>query len=498
MQNYSEEVGMHEESSGRRWDVIVVGGGNAGFSAALAAAERGRSVLLLERGREGEAGGNSFYTAGATRVAHGGLEDLLDILEPDERHAKTLVPPYSREDFRADMVKVTGGANDPALTEVLVSEGLDTVRWLHGHGLRYRLMYERQAYARPDGTYLFWGGLHIGNLGGGQGLVADHTAAANRAGVAIRYAHRAIGLLVEDGRVAGVRVEGRDDVRAESVVLAAGGFEANGELRRRHLGEGWENAKVRGTPLNTGDMILAALEIGAAPGGDWTTCHSVAWDAWADLNESNRELTNRLTRQSYPLGIVVNVEGRRFLDEGADFRNYTYAKYGREILAQPGSIAFQLFDADLRPLLRAEEYDMPGIGFASADTLDELARMTGVDPDGLRRTLDEFNASIDRSVPFDPTVKDGRSAGVQPPKSNWAMPIETAPFYAYPVTCGITFTFGGVKTDIEARVLGAEGVPIPGLFAAGEMLGGLFSQNYPGGSGLTAGMVFGRRAGSRA
>ena len=149
------------------------------------------------------------------------------------------------------------------------------------------------------------------------------------------------------------------ELRAESVVLSAGGFEANADMRREHLGEGWQRAKVRGTPLNTGDMLRAALEIGAAAYGDWSTCHSVAWDAGA-ADEGDRELTNRLTRGGYPLGIVVNAEGRRFVDEGADFRNYTYAKYGARILEQPGGVAYQLFDSATRPLLRTEEYDAPG------------------------------------------------------------------------------------------------------------------------------------------
>jgi len=141
---------------------------------------------------------------------------------------------------------------------------------------------------------------------------------------------------------------------------------------------------------------------------------------------------------------------------------------------------------------------MPGIGVAIADTITELAEKIGVDEARLQHTIDEFNASIDRSIQFDPTLKDGRSAPVQPLKSNWAMPIETAPFYAYPVTCGITFTFGGLKTDTAGQVLNKQGETIPGLFAVGEMLGGLFSKNYPGGTGLTAGMVFGRRAGAKA
>lgn len=480
-------------------EVIVVGGGNAGFSAAHAAAERGRRVLLLERGDAETAGGNSFYTAGATRIAHAGLEDLQDVVEPDERHALTEVPPYSAAEYAADLEKVTEGRGDRAMAEVLVAEAGDAVRWLHGLGLKYRLMYERQAYERPDGSYLFWGGLHVGNVGGGEGMIADHTAVARKLGIDVRYGIEATDLIVEDGRVVGVRgtsAEGGFEARGETVVIASGGFEANADWREQYLGEGWSHALVRGTPYNTGRMIQAALDVGAARGGDWSTCHSVQWDAWTEQNESNRELTNRLTRQSYPLGILVNREGKRFLDEGADFRNYTYAKYGREILMQPGSIAFQVFDASLRPLLRAEEYEMPGISEIVADSIEELADATGAPVEALRRTIDEFNGAIDRSIAFDPTVKDGRSARVAPPKSNWAAPIESAPFYAYPVSCGITFTFGGVQGDLHGRVLDANGDPIPGLLACGEALGGLFSVNYPGGSGLAAGMVFGRRAGA--
>jgi tricarballylate dehydrogenase len=483
------------------FDVIVIGGGNAGFSAAHAAAERGRRAMVLERGTAEMAGGNSFYTAGATRIAHAGLDDIVDFIERDERHERTEVPPYSAEEYLADLNKVTEGRTDPVLARVLVTESQDTVRWLHSLGLRYRLMYERQAYERPDGSYLFWGGLHVGNVNGGEGLIADHTRAAAKLGTEVRYGTRANALVVEDGRVVGVEVEdasGSHELRAESVILASGGFESNPEWREKYLGPGWRNAKVRGTPYNTGDMIAAALSIGAAKGGDWSTAHSVQWDAFMPNNESNRELTNRLTRQSYPLGIIVNREGRRFLDEGADFRNYTYAKYGERILKQPGSIAFQIFDATLRTMLRKEEYDMPGISVVTADSTEKLGIALGIDAQQFAATVAEYNASIDTSIPFDPTIKDGRTARVEPPKSHWATPLERAPFYAYPVTCGITFTFGGLRADVDGRVLSESGEPIPGLFVCGEALGGLFSGNYPGGSGLAAGMVFGRRAGNLA
>ena len=485
----------------RDYDVIVVGGGNAGFSAAHAAAERGRRVVVLERGTADMAGGNSYFTAGATRIGHAGLDDIIDFVEPDERHQRAEVPPYSPAEYLADLERVTEGRTHPELAPVLVNEAQDAVRWLHSLGLRYRLMYERQAYERPDGSYLFWGGLHVGNVNGGEGLIADHTRVAEKFGTEIRYGTRATALLVEDGRVVGVDVDspedsgGKSGLHADSVIIASGGFESNPEWREKYLGRGWRNAKVRGTPYNTGEMLAAALSIGAAMGGDWSTAHSVQWDAFTPNNESNRELTNRLTRQSYPLGIIVNREGRRFLDEGADFRNYTYAKYGEKILKQPGSVAYQIFDATLRPMLRKEEYDMPGISEVTADSIEDLGRALDIDAEQFAATVAEYNASIDTSIPFDPNVKDGRSARVEPPKTHWATPLEVPPFYAYPVTCGVTFTFGGLDGDVDGRVLNEVGEPIPGLFACGEALGGLFSGNYPGGSGLAAGMVFGRRAG---
>jgi tricarballylate dehydrogenase len=483
-------------------DVVVVGGGNAGFSAAHAAAGRGRRVLLLEKARRDEAGGNSYYTAGAFRITHGGLDDLAGLIEPDDRHAVSRLPPYPRDTFLSDMARVTNGQADPALSEALVDDSQPTLRWLQSLGLRFRLMYERQAYSDDRGHYVFWGGLAVGSVGGGKGLMEQHVAAADRAGIDVRYGCRGRDLVVADGAVRGVTWQDDDGVsgtvHAESLVLAAGGFEANAQWRREHLGEGWELAKVRGTPHNTGDMLQAALAAGAARGGDWTTCHSVAWDAWAADNESNRLLTNQLTRGGYPLGIVVNAQGRRFLDEGADYRNLTYAKYGAEILRQPGGLAFQLFDSTTRPMLRAEEYDAPGAAVVVAGSLDELAAGMGVDATALAATVTEFNAAVDRGVPFDPSVKDGRAARVDPPKSNWAQPLETPPFYAFPVTCGITFTFGGLRGDPHGRVLDEAGRHLPGLYVCGEMLGGLFSGNYPGGTGLTSGAVFGRRAGTLA
>lgn len=484
-----------------RYDVVVVGGGNAGFSAAHAAREAGASVLVLEKAPASEAGGNSYYTAGAFRFPHDGLADLAPLLAgPDERLAATTVPPYPEDAFAADMDRVTGGRTDPVLAQLLVTRAAETVRWLAARGIRWRLMYERQAYLSGE-SWMFFGGLAVGTEGGGKGLIAQHTRAALAAGTEIRYEARVMGLSRRGRAVTGVRYSDgagtEHEVAARAVVLAAGGFEADPARRERYLGPGWSRALVRGTPGNTGEVLDMALEAGAARHGDWSSCHSVAWDAAAPPGGGERRLTNQLTRQSYPLGIVVNIKGRRFIDEGADFRNYTYARYGREILRQPGGLAFQLFDAKTRPMLRTEEYDSRPISEQIADTVEDLAVKLGVDPAGLAATVAEFNASI-RQVPFDPAVKDGRAARTDPPKSNWALALDSPPYYGYAVACGITFTFGGVHVDPGARVLDESGSPLPGLFAAGEVVGGLFSGNYPGGSGLTAGAVFGRLAGAGA
>ncbi len=480
-------------------DVVVVGGGNAGYCAAHAAALRGRRVVLIERAAAAAAGGNGFFTAGAIRMTHGGREDLLDLVEPDERLPRTQVPPYSTRQFLADMERTTSGRCDPQLTGALVADSAPAVRWLNALGVPFRLMYERQAYQRPDDSYLFWGGLAVGAVGGGKGLMARHQQIATRLGVDVRYERCAVALRSDRTGVSGVHWTAPDGtgglLTANAVVLAAGGFEADASLRREYLGEGWQHAKVRGTPLNDGRMLRAAIDVGAARAGDWSSAHSVAWDAGAPPT-GDRALTNQLTRQSYPLGIVVNRNGRRFVDEGADFRNYTYARYGADILRQPGSVAFQVFDATTRPLLRSEEYDSPGVSQHVSDTIGALAAKCGIDASGLEHTVAEFNAAVRRDVVFDPSVRDGRSAPLSLPKSNWANPIETPPFYAYPVTCGITFTFGGLRADPDGRVLDEAGAVIPGLYVCGEMLGGLFSGNYPGGSGLAAGVVFGRRAGA--
>lgn len=480
-------------------DVVVAGSGNAAMSAALAAAEAGARVVVLEKAPREEAGGNTWFTAGAYRLPHGGLADVGPLLRqpPDPRLAGTQLPAYSAEEFRADLERLTDGRCDPEMADVLVGEARTAIEWLHGLGIDFELMYHRQAYEIEGGGHRFWGNLALGVVGGGKGLVRRQHDLADRRGIELVHDAAVTELVLEEGAVAGVVTADGRRWRAPAVVLACGGFQADPDMRVEHLGAGWLAAKVRGSRHNTGDALNAALAAGAARAGDWSTCHSVAWDEGTPPH-GDRELTNRFTKQSYPLGIVVNVDGERFVDEGADFRNYTYARLGAAIIDQPGARAFQLFDAKTIPLLREDEYTVPGIVRHEADDLRTLARAAGIDADGLERTVRAFNAAV-LEGPFDPTEKDGKGTrGIDPPKSNWAQPLDRPPFLAVPVTCGITFTFGGLRIDVEGRVLDARERPIAGLFAAGEIAGGLFAGNYPGGSGLTAGTVFGRRAGRAA
>ncbi|MDH3222338.1 MAG: FAD-binding protein, partial [Gemmatimonadota bacterium] len=268
-------------------------------------------------------------------------------------------------------------------------------------------------------------------------------------------------------------------------------------LRRKHLGEAWRDAVVRGTEFNRGDGLEMALSLGGSPAGSWSGCHAIATDAGAPPYGDRSVPGDVYKKHSYPLGIVVNREGRRFLDEGLDFRNHTYARYGRAILGQPDGVAFQVFDQQVEPLLR-EEYRRPEATVCRAETLEELARQMGVDPRTFEHTVSEYNKSVGPG-PFNPDRKDGKATtGVTPPKSNWALPVSEPPFLAYPVLCAITFTFGGVAVDENGRLLTEERVPIPGVYAAGEMVGNLFFDNYPGGSGLISGATFGRKAGQHA
>jgi len=489
--------------AGHEIDVVVVGAGNAALCAALAARELGASVLVLEAAPLSERGGNTSYTAGAMRVVYDGADALRRLVPEltDEELEQTDFGSYTADQFFADMARVTEFRADPELVETLVTRSFETLDWMRTKGVRFMPIYSRQAF-KVDGRFRFWGGLTLETVGGGPGLIESLTERCAQEGVEIRYGHRAYELIYDQQRVQGVRARtaaGPVEIRSGAVVLAAGGFEANGEWRTRYLGPGWDLAKVRGTRFNQGDGIQMALAIGASPAGNWSGAHAVSWDMNAP-EFGDLRVGDGFQKHSYPWSIMVNQRGERFLDEGADFRNYTYAKYGRVVLAQPGQVAWQVFDAQVSHLLR-DEYRIREVSVAKADTLEELAtKMEGIDHERFLQTVADYNAAVRRDVPFDPNVKDGRGTqGLAIEKSNWANTLEQGPFEAYMVTCGITFTFGGLRiSPTRSEVLDNGGSPIAGLYACGELVGGLFYFNYPGGTGLTSGSVFGRIAGREA
>ncbi|HSQ04975.1 MAG TPA: FAD-dependent tricarballylate dehydrogenase TcuA [Burkholderiales bacterium] len=484
------------------YDFVVIGGGNAALCAALAAREQGLRVLVLERAPEDKRGGNSAFTGGGFRMVHHGAEDIRKIVPDltDEEIARTDFGRYTAEDYLDDLGRITQYYIDPDLAETIVRQSTDTVHWMRERGVRFVPNYGRQAY-NVNGRFKFFGGVVIYANGGGRGLMDQLYQAVARHDIDIRYRAQATDFLRGPAGIEGVRFRADNTehvVCTRAAVLASGGFEANREMRTRYLGPGWDMAKVRGTRYNTGDGIRMALDIGAQSYGQWSGCHSVAWERYAS-DYGDVEHPHAGYRHSYPFGIMVNADGRRFVDEGADFRNYTYAKYGRVVLQQPGSFAWQIFDQQVKHLLR-DEYKLRGATKVTGNTLEELAdRMQDVHPRQFIETVGEYNAAVKQDVPFDPNVKDGRcTVGLRIEKTNWANTLTVPPFEAYSVGCGITFTFGGLKINTAAQVLDMEDMPIPGLYAAGELVGGLYYFNYPGSTGLMAGSVFGRIAGQNA
>ncbi len=483
------------------YDVVVVGAGNAALAAAVSAREQGAGrVAVLEKAPRELRGGNTHYSGGLLRFAYDRPEDLLPLVPDVEQQVPGFlagVEPYPAKRFHADLERVTEGRSDPELAEILIGRSYDTVRWMARQGIAMEAAVSLSG-VRVGETIKWSPGAVIRARHEGVGLSAMWFKAAQARDVEVRYGTSAVRLVLDvRGRVTGVAVHDADgfaDLTAKAVVLACGGFEANPEWRARYLGRPWDHAKVRGTRYNTGDGLRMALEIGALPCGQWTGCHSTPIDAEAPPH-GDRTLTDKTNRLSYPFGVLVDSSGRRFFDEGEDFWAYTYAKLGGIILNQPRGIAYQIFDDKVTGLLEGRyTTGRP----ATADSLAALVEQLPVDRARCLETLSAYNAAVAPGA-FDPTIRDGLATkGLALPKSNWAQRLDTPPYTAWPVTGGITFTFGGVRVDASAQVQSTSWTSIPGLYACGEMVGGLFHGNYPGGTGLMSGAVFGRLAGAHA
>ncbi|KAK7887526.1 hypothetical protein LTR67_009946 [Exophiala xenobiotica] len=496
-------MGSMQLGPSEQYDVIVVGGGNAALCAALAAHDSGARVVILEAGSEEERGGNSRFAGTVFRAPHTGLNQVKGVLCEDalEDFSLCSMSPYTPEDYLKDLQSTSLGRNDPVLSEVLVQNGWETIEWMKNKGVHWELIvrkYYNVENLKDAGKIDLISGAPVKCVGDGVGLIRDLYAAVGRTNVAVKYGYPAHELLLAGDTVFGVKVRLREtyvDFHGQ-VILACGGFSANPAMRRQYLGEGWDLVTVRGTKHNTGTMLRRAIDAGARPVGHWGAAHASPQDINAppagDITK-----TPVIPRYSYTYGISVNIEGRRFFDEGEDTFALTYAKIGKMIGDQPQAIAYQIFDQQTLYLLQTRYSTGTPI---VADTVRELAIKLKINPSVLEKTISDFNNACPDSATFDPQHLDGlcTNSSLSLPKSNWALPLNKGPFVAYGVTCGITFTYGGIASDTRARVLNNEGKPMPGLYCAGEIAGGVFYHNYAGGAGLTKGAVFGRIAGREA
>ena len=484
------------------YDVIVVGGGNAAMVAALSAHEAGASVALLEAAPKEERGGNSRFAGSIFRFPHAGFDVVRPLLcgtavqDPDTH--RCILKPYTAQDFTDDMMRTSAGRADLDQINVVVKEGYNTCKWMQEQGVQWQfVLHKFFDTSAMKGTIDLRSGAPIMALHEGVGLTDDLWKAVEKTSIKVFYNTPAHGLIAAGDTISGVRTRGSDshiDFHGQ-VILACGGFEANPRLRRQYLGVGWDLVVVRGTRFNTGLMLEKALDAGAQATGNWGGAHASPQDLKAP-RVGDLKVTDKMSRYSYPYAVMVNLEGQRFMDEGEDMFSYTYAKTGAAIGRQTGSTAYQIFDQKTIHLL--EPRYSTGTPLKS-DTIEHLAKQMGINVSAFTNTVRQFNAHT-QPGDFDPFHKDGLSTteGLAIPKSNWAIPLDTPPYVAYGVTCGITFTYGGLKTDTSARVLNNEGNPMPGLYAVGEISGGFFYHNYPGGAGLTKGAVFGRIAGQEA
>jgi tricarballylate dehydrogenase len=455
----------------QKFDVLVIGGGNAALCSAISARRSGASVLVLEGAPKFYRGGNTRHTRNM-RCAHDAATDIL-------------TGPYTEQEFWEDLLRLTGGQTDEELAKHMIRESKDILGWVVEQGVRWQ---------PPLGGTLGLGRTNSFFLGGGRAMLNALYLTAEQIGVEIVYDAEITDLAIEDGMFLSATLQqpiaGITEIRAAALVAAAGGFEANIEWLKQYWGEAADNFLIRGTPYNRGSILKMLLEKGVQEIGDPTQCHAVAIDARSPKFDGGI-----ITRHdSVIFGIVVNKHAQRFYDEGEDIWPKRYAIWGRLVAAQPDQIAYIIFDASVLTSFMPTLF--PPI---KADSIAELAGKFGLDVTVLEKTVADFNAAV-RPGTFDHTILDDcRTEGLTPPKTHWARKIETPPYYAYPVRPGITFTYLGTRVNKQARVLMKDGRPSANMFAAGEiMAGNVLGKGYAAGIGMTIGSVFGRIAGREA
>lgn len=480
-------------------DIVIVGAGSAAFAAAIAARQGGaEKIVMLEKAPEPEFGGNPRFSHSGFRWVQTGKEEVRDFLPHFDKDTfgNLEFRPYTEDDFNGHIGRATQGRMRPELQQLLVGESNAALHWLNDVGMQWE---PDTGNMRVGGKTYFEPGYTVHPRGGGLGQLMLLRQIAIGLGIELRYESKVAALHGDMYRVDGVHVQtpdGQYDLFGDATILCAGGFQASPEMRARYLGANASLMKVRGSRHNTGEVLQRALDLGAAASGHWQGAHSSVIDAWApDFGVLN----TKFNRYSYMFGISLNSLGQRFVDEGSNLRMMTYARMGWITLAEPGGQAWQIFDQKIvgdeggNAVFRRKAYDQAPVR-KQADTLDELAKEIDINPDALIKTVEEFNAACPAGVAFDPTTRDGKATrGLELPKSNWANPIDEPPFVAFPVTAGITFTFGGLKINADAQVLNTSDKPIENLYASGDIVG-LFYHGYVGSTGQTRNVVFSRRA----
>ncbi|HEX7748742.1 MAG TPA: FAD-dependent tricarballylate dehydrogenase TcuA [Bordetella sp.] len=453
-------------------DVLVIGGGNAALCAALMAREAGASVLMLEAAPRQWRGGNSQHTRNL-RCMHDAPQDVL-------------VDAYPEEEFWQDLLKVTGGITDEHLARLVIRASSDCRDWMRRHGVNFQPPLSGALHVARTNAFF---------MGGGKALVNAYYRSAEQLGVQIRYDAPVMSLDLQDGRFLAARMATGERIEARACVLAAGGFESNREWLRQAWGQNergeWpaDNFLIRGTRFNQGVLLKFMMDAGADIIGDPSQSHCVAIDARAPMYDGG--ICTRIDCVS--LGVVLNRDAERFYDEGEDFWPKRYAIWGRLTAMQPGQTAYSIIDA--KAVGRFMPPVFPG---TQAGTLPELARKLGLDETRFMQTLNDYNTAC-RVGTFDHTALDDcRTEGIAPAKTHWARPIDTAPFFGYPLRPGITFTYLGLKVD-ETAAVRFDDKPSDNLFVAGEMMAGnVLGKGYTAGVGMSIGTAFGRIAGTHA